>query len=241
MERGVTLVKMGPAFDSTSQPRMRPGGVELTERAMELCAFRPGAVVVDIGSGPLETVGYLRECYKVRAVGLDPDGTLLAAGLRRRPGLDVVRGVAESLPFRSDSLDGVLFECVLSLVFPLEKALDEAARVLKPGGRLVVHDLFATEETPGASGEGGTGRVRTAPEPLPQERMERILADREFSIEAKEDHSRALKLFVAERLLAGAPLFDCMEGGRGSRSMCGTFSVTGRPAYCLLIARKSRA
>lgn len=69
-------------------------------------------------------------------VGLDPDPARL--GLARSRGVEAVRGVAEALPFRDACLDQVLFFTTLCFVQDPRRALEEAARVLAPGGSVLV-------------------------------------------------------------------------------------------------------
>lgn len=72
----------------------------------------------------------------VRYVGIDP-------GLGPRPEPCLV-GMAEFLPFRAESFDGVAFLTSLDHVLDYHAALDEAFRVLKPGGRLFLGTLIWT-------------------------------------------------------------------------------------------------
>ncbi len=52
-------------------------------------------------------------------------------------GVDVV-GDAQALPFLSDSVDGIVCECLLEHVPNPQKVVDEFVRVLKPGGRAYI-------------------------------------------------------------------------------------------------------
>lgn len=118
---------------------VRPGGFVLTDRAMQVCGLPPGAVVLDVGCGRGASVDRLRTAGRLACVGLDPNPSML----EHAPDLPVVRGTGEALPFAGSSLDGLLCECVLGATPDPGQLLKEFHRVLKPGGRLIITDLFA--------------------------------------------------------------------------------------------------
>jgi SAM-dependent methyltransferase len=69
-------------------------------------------------------------------VGLDPSPAMLA--LARARGIEVVRGMAEELPFADDNFDHALVVTTLCFVDSPAAMLAEARRVLKPAGTLVI-------------------------------------------------------------------------------------------------------
>lgn len=69
-------------------------------------------------------------------MGLELDLGLLAAARRRAPGLPLVVGRAEDLPFRSRSFDTVVSSLVFCSVADPERGLRETARILDRGGQL---------------------------------------------------------------------------------------------------------
>ncbi len=69
-------------------------------------------------------------------LAVEPAGAL--ARMARERGLTVLRGWAEELPFREQSFDFVMLVTVLCFLADPPAALREAARVLKPRGRIII-------------------------------------------------------------------------------------------------------
>ena len=133
-------------------------GAHLSRRlrdAFALADVRPGMRLLDVGCGRGEI---LRHCMRlgVEAHGMDyavaaarMSREVVAAEVERaaaegaplasRPG--VLQADAKTLPFPSAYFDRVLMFDVVEHLFPweLHQAYLEIARVLKPGGRLVIH------------------------------------------------------------------------------------------------------
>lgn len=100
-------------------------------------------VVGDLGCG----TGGLSEAlapFVRRVVAVDGSPAMLKAArarLAEHPSAEIRRGELESLPVADGELDAALFALVLHHVTDPQRALSEAARALKPGGRLVVVDM----------------------------------------------------------------------------------------------------
>jgi ubiquinone/menaquinone biosynthesis C-methylase UbiE len=117
-----------------------------TRLLVELVDPKPGLCVLDVGCGDgLLVVELARQGAEV--TGLDTDPAMLAAARERADAAGVearfVPGRAETLPFADDTFDRVTASALLCLVSDRTQVLSEMARVLKPGGRLVLGDLGA--------------------------------------------------------------------------------------------------
>jgi ubiquinone/menaquinone biosynthesis C-methylase UbiE len=101
--------------------------------------------VLDIGCGDGALLFAFRERGASTCIGADVDrrmiGSAAAEATRRNAAVRFLLANAERLPFRDDSFDLVTMITVLAFVAQPQAALREIARVLKPGGRLVIGDL----------------------------------------------------------------------------------------------------
>lgn len=122
--------------------RLHPGGERTTARTIDVLGLPAGARVLDVGSGYGRTLAFLSQ-RGYRAIGLD-----LAVEAVASSGGSVVVGDAETPPFRDDSLDGIVIECVVSLLPDKQRALHHARRVLVPGGRIAMSDVTVERSLP---------------------------------------------------------------------------------------------
>ena len=98
------------------------------------------------------------------------DHTIGRAAERGLWNLVATRGDATALPYDDDSFDAVVLITVLGEIPDQEAALREIARVLRPGGRLVVGELIGDPHFTSAGalrerGRGGGPAVRPAQRP----------------------------------------------------------------------------
>jgi len=197
---------------------MRPGGLQLTARALDHCAFAAEANLVDVGCGAGISVEFLRESYGLNAVGVDSSVAIIERGLSRNSQLPLRQASGEDLPFAVGAMDGVLVECALSAMTDKAGAMAEFHRVLRPAGRLIVSDLYArqaavTEEMglPAASCLAG---VKT------REQLGYLLDEAGFCIEVWEDHTPKLNEFVIRMIMEHGsmqPFSGTAPRGRGER------------------------
>ena len=106
----------------------------LADPLLAAVAAEAGTRLLDVATGP----GYVASRAVERgvdAVGLDFSEAMLAFARSRSPGVEFVRGDATALPFADASFDAVVAAFVLLHLGVPERAVSEAARVLRPGGR----------------------------------------------------------------------------------------------------------
>ena len=106
-------------------------------RAVRSLGLAPGAVVLDLASG----TGDL--CRRLEADGYQPVGIDLSLGMLRhaRTGAPLVQADALRLPFPDGVADGAVSGFALRNVVDLGALFDEAARVVRPGGRVALLDV----------------------------------------------------------------------------------------------------
>jgi len=141
---------------------------ELRQRTANLAQLQPGEQVLDVGcgTGTLALIAKERVGRAGRVVGVDPGKEQIARALkkaaRRHVSIEFQVGVIEQLPFPDQTFDVVFSTLMMHHVpHPLKRqGLAEIARVLKPGGRLVIADFKGKPERTGLATRfhaGGSG------------------------------------------------------------------------------------
>lgn len=98
----------------------------------------PARVVLDVGAGEGQVSRAIASRFGWPVLGCDNSWGQLTEASRRGGGPGYVRGVATELPVSGSSVDAAIACLLLEHVADLDAALGELARVLRPGGCLLV-------------------------------------------------------------------------------------------------------
>jgi SAM-dependent methyltransferase len=120
-----------------------------------LATIEEGETVVDLGSGAgfdaFLAAPRVGDCGRVIGVDMTPEMLEKARANAAKAGYSNVEfrlGEIEHLPIADDSVDAIISNCVINLAPDKQAVFNDAFRILKPGGRIMVSDIVLERELP---------------------------------------------------------------------------------------------
>lgn len=177
-----------------------------------LATLNEGETVLDLGSGGgidvLLSAKRVGPTGKVYGLDMTDEMLALANDNKQRAGarnVEFLKGDIEQIPLPDESVDVIISNCVINLAADKRKVLDEAFRVLRPGGRFAVSDVVVRGDVPAAvktSMELWLGCVAGA---LEEQEFKSLLRDAGFAKPSVEP-TRIYKAVDAAAFLGGTGL-----------------------------------
>lgn len=170
--------------------------------------------VADLGCGSGQASAALAP-YVGRVIGVDQSEAMLRAARQRTRGLanvELRRGRLEALPLADGAVDAALLLLALTYVAEPLRVLEEAARILRPGGRLVVVDLLRHDRED-FKRQMGQQRLGFEPEELSQMMGEAGFAEAAPRALAPEAGAKGPALLLAAASRGG----ERIEMGEGAK------------------------
>ena len=144
--KGIHRPTIEDAVEISGIETLHPGGFALTRRTAEVAGIRAGLKVLDVSSGRgTQAVCYAQE-FGADVTGIDISAAMVEAATARaaQAGLGArvrfERGDSQALPFDDAAFDIAINECAVGIPDDSQRVIDEMIRVVKPGGRIAIHE-----------------------------------------------------------------------------------------------------
>ncbi|MCL2357147.1 MAG: class I SAM-dependent methyltransferase [Defluviitaleaceae bacterium] len=126
-------------YDNTADGKLT---AKFRRKITEMLDVAGGEKVLDAGCGNGGLLGAISRNADISGFGVDISPKMIDECRARFPHIDFRVSEAENLPFDDGAFDVVIICCVLHHLAEPQKFFTEARRVLRPGGRLIVGEIW---------------------------------------------------------------------------------------------------
>ncbi len=140
--------------DIATIDQLHTGGHLATIDLCREAGFKPGMTILDAGCGIGGSSRLIADTSQCRVIGVDNVDEFIAAAdfLTKSTGLEkhvsFEKASVYHLPFDDGTFDAVLCQHLLMNIEDKARVISEFRRVLKPGGKLVLHEITQTGDSP---------------------------------------------------------------------------------------------
>lgn len=130
---------------------LHPGALEMTREFSELMGFSKEQHLLEVASGSGETANWITGKYGCKITGIDFSHDMINFATKKAmkngftENLNFLQSDAHSLPFEGTTFDAAFSEAAVSM-FDVKKVISEMTRVVKPGGKVGIHDMYWMKE-----------------------------------------------------------------------------------------------
>ncbi|PIE64880.1 MAG: hypothetical protein CSA26_05985 [Desulfobacterales bacterium] len=213
---------------------LHPGGETLTRRMLDIAAVARDAVILDAGCGEGGSLEYLLSHGFPRVLGIDQQSVLLPP---KKAAFPLVLGDVSRLPLADQCLDTILCQCVWNLT-ERQKTLDEFHRTLRPGGELLLCDIYLRHRKPDGLQWPVTSCFNNA---ATFDTVTGFIEKSGFVVCYQEDVSSHLQQTAAEFVFKYGSLYGfwfAVTGDHHHAKQACSLGAASRPGLFFLIAKK---
>lgn len=194
------------------------GGYPSSKALGDAAGWQKGQEVVDLCSALGAGMHFLSQAYGVKPYGVDATEHMVQEANRRLPqagvnDYEIKLGDVTAIPYPDGRFDGVWGEDAWCYVEDKEKLIAEAARVLKPGGKIAFTDWLIGPKGMCEESAQRICNVMKFPDMLTQKQYNELLEKHGFRILVSEDLTEDFANHIESylHLLAGQKHYDAMK------------------------------